>query len=66
MCVTTVKALLNVGAEIMRYHRCSKRLCFLLKARNYIVTHKCVVLVIVGERHESLQIMLPRNEVADI
>ena len=32
---------------------------------NDVVTHKCVVLVAVGERHESLQIMLPRNELAN-
>ena len=29
-----------------------------------VVTRKCVVLVAVGERHESLQRRLPRNEVA--
>ena len=34
-----------------------------VKDRNDVVTHKCVVLVVVGERHESLQKMLPMNEV---
>ena len=47
----------------MRRHRCSKKSCLLFKDRNDVVTHKCVVLVAVGEWHESLQIMLPRNEV---
>ena len=45
-------------------HKCTKRLCLLFKDRNDVVTHKCVVLIVVGEWHESLQIMLPRNEVA--
>ena len=36
----------------------------LVKDRNGVVTHECVVLVVVGEKHESLQKMLPRNEVA--
>ena len=46
----------------IRHCRCSKsRLLF--KDRNGVVAHKCMVLV-VGERHESLQRMLPRNEVA--
>ena len=31
---------------------------------NDVVTHKCVVLVAVGEMHEGLQKRLPRNEVA--
>ena len=48
----------------MRRHRCSKKLCLLFKDRNDVVTHKYVVLAVVGEWHESLQIMLPRNEVA--
>ena len=48
----------------MRLHRCNKRLCLLLKDRDDVVTHKCVVLVVVGEGHESLRIMLPRNAVA--
>ena len=62
MCVAIVKALSNVW---VRYgcHRCSKgRL--LVKDRNDVVTHECVVLVIVTERHESLLKMLPRDEVA--
>ena len=39
-------------------------LCSLFKDRNDVVTYKCVVLVAVGERHESLQKRLLRNEVA--
>ena len=35
-----------------------------VKDRNYLVTHKYVIMVVVGERYESLQIMLPRKEVA--
>ena len=31
---------------------------------NDVVIHKCVVLVAVGERHESLLRRFPRNEVA--
>ena len=38
--------------------------CVLIKDRNDVATHKCVALLVVGERHESLQKMLPRNEVA--
>ena len=36
--------------------------CLLFRDRNDVVTHKYVVLVTVGERHESLQ---KRNEVAE-
>ena len=38
--------------------------CLLVKDRNDVVTYKCVVLVAVGERHENVLIMLPRNELA--
>ena len=38
--------------------------CLLVKDGNHVVTHECVVLVVVGEKHESHQKMLPRNEVA--
>ena len=47
----------------MRHNRQQKS-CLLFKDRNDVVIHKCVVLVFVGERHESLQKWLPRNEVA--
>ena len=46
----------------MRCCICSKKSCLLFKDRNDVVAHKCVVLVAVGEWHESLQIMLPWNE----
>ena len=36
--------------------------CLLVKDRNDVVTHECVVLFAMGEKHESLQKMLPRNE----
>ena len=42
----------------------SKKSCLQFKDRNDVVTHECVVLVAVGERHECLQIILSRNEVA--
>ena len=48
----------------MRHYRPKQKSCLLFKDRNEVVTYKCVVLVALGERHESLQIMLPRNEVA--
>ena len=40
------------------------KIVLLVMDRNNVVTYNCVVLVVVGERHESLQKMLPRNEVA--
>ena len=36
----------------------------LVKDRNDVVTHECVVLVVIREKHERLQKMLPRDEVA--
>ena len=53
-----------MSERIMRRCRRSKKSCLLFKDRNDVVAHKCVVLVAVGERHESLQKMLSRNEVA--
>ena len=45
-----------------RYRHSKNRVCCFMD-RNDVVTHKCVVLVAVGERHESLQKGLLRNEV---
>ena len=63
MGVATVEVLLKVWAEYASPYM-QQKLCLLVKDRNDVVTHKCVFLVVVGERHESLQKMLPRNEVA--
>ena len=38
--------------------------CLLVKDRNDVVAHECVVLVVWGGKRECLQKMLPRDEVA--
>ena len=38
--------------------------CLLVKGRNDVVAHGCVILVVSGEKRECLQKMLPRDEVA--
>ena len=42
----------------------TQKSCLLVKDRNDVVAHGCVVLVIWGEKRECLQKMLPRDEVA--
>ena len=50
--------------------KCLSEMCIVrlakvvLKDRNVVVVHECVVLVVWGEKRECLQKMLPRDEVA--
>ena len=47
------------------HHYSHSKVMLLIKDRNDVVSPKCVVLVVVGERHKGLQKRLSRNEVAE-